>query len=131
MDPEVALKAAVECLSEGRVECLRELLPSFKAIIDEPRFIMFGKWKQTILTVAVSMGDYECVKELLSFGCNVDAVNEQGFTPLFLAVSNYDVEMVELLLTFEPSTTITDRFFDDFHASLRAVSYTHLTLPTN
>ncbi|HMM55083.1 MAG TPA: ankyrin repeat domain-containing protein [Candidatus Desulfobacillus sp.] len=60
----------------------------------------------TSLMVAAMIGDGKQVKELISAGANIDAIDSRGWTSLMHAASNNEVEVIEYLLRSGADPTV-------------------------
>ncbi|SCB65560.1 unnamed protein product [Fusarium graminearum] len=60
------------------------------------------------LEKAVRENDRAKVEEALRLGANINALNDQGRTALFVALENHDSEMVQLLLDHEVRLDVSD-----------------------
>lgn len=76
---------------------MRELLAS-KKVIDSKGFDIKDNNGDTALHFASLLGMKAMAKELIKAGCNKDAENNGGHSPLSIAVSKKQVGMVEILL---------------------------------
>ena len=76
---------------------MRELLAS-KKVIDSKGFDIKDNNRDTALHFASLLGMKAMAKELIKAGCNKDAENNGGHSPLSIAVSKKQVGMVEILL---------------------------------
>ena len=61
------------------------------------------------------LGKYANIKILLENGLNVNCQNDLGETPLHIAIAKNDVELIKLLIEYEPDTSLTTEK-DDFTA---------------
>ena len=59
------------------------------------------------------LGELQSVKILLENDLDINRQNEQGETPLHIAVSNGDINLVNLLVEYEPDPSITE-YKDNF-----------------
>ncbi len=53
------------------------------------------------------LGKYANIKILLENGLNVNCQNDLGETPLHIAIAKNDVELIKLLIEYEPNTSLT------------------------
>ena len=74
-------------------------------ILDE---INFSYFKQTLLHSAVQQNDIVCAKFLLEAGVDIDAQDFLGYTALHHAANFNNIEMVDLLLQFNPNVNIKE-----------------------
>ena len=84
----------------GSKTVMRELLDS-KEVKDMKGFDIRDINGDTPLHFASRIGMKAMAKELLKADCNKDAVNNSGHSPLYVAVDNKQVGMVEILLDYK------------------------------
>lgn len=63
---------------------------------------------KTGLHVCAEQGNIHAVHHLLSYGADIDAIDEYGRTPLHYAVTNKHIDIVRLLVERGATTTIAD-----------------------
>ena len=92
----------------GSKTVMRELLDS-KKVKDSRGFDIRDIHGDTALHFASLLGMKAMAKELLKAGCNKDAVNNGGHSPLSIAVNKKQAGIVEVLLDYKaeciPSNT--------------------------
>lgn len=81
----------------GSKTVMRELLAS-KKVIDGKGFDLADNNGDTALHFASLLGMKAMAKELIKAGCNKDALNNGGHSPLSIAVNKKQVGIVEILL---------------------------------
>jgi ankyrin repeat protein len=84
----------------GSKTVMRELLDS-KKVKDSRGFDIRDIHGDTALHFASFLGMKAMAKELLKAGCNKDAVNKGGHSPLSIAVNKKQVGIVEVLLDYK------------------------------
>jgi hypothetical protein len=84
----------------GSKTVMRELLDS-KKVQDSRGFDISDNNGDTALHFASLLGIKAMAKELLKAGCNKDALNNSGHSPLSIAVNKKHVSIVEILLEYK------------------------------
>lgn len=82
----------------GTMSCIGSFLSFLKSVRYE-----FGNRKRSELTLAISNGDLHYIRYLLQGGCDPDAMDGYGDTPLVAAAKSNgksQIETIELLLQF-------------------------------
>jgi ankyrin len=87
---------------------------------------LWNKWTQTPLQRLVQNSSHEAVRILLRRGARIDAPNKDKETAIMLAIVEKDVKMVELLLEFDASVTVTcgKRKLNSMHAAVETPDIT-------
>mmetsp|Transcript_114521 Transcript_114521/g.262773 ORF Transcript_114521/g.262773 Transcript_114521/m.262773 type:complete len:265 (-) Transcript_114521:174-968(-) len=95
--------AAVHIAADGgHPEAIRRLLRRRACMVD-----IRTAMGHTAVHIATVRGHSDCVAALLSFGAQVDSVDEEGFTPLHMASACGDAALVHLLTRASASLTST------------------------
>lgn len=82
-----------------------------------------GKGIETSLHLAAQKGDYETVQKLISRGTNVNARDDEGWTPLHYAAGGGYLEIVELLVSNKANVNAKT---DNGITPLSAAEYGHI-----
>lgn len=85
----------------GHTELMRVLVEGWKFDVNKQ-----DTNGRTPLHIAI-LYEKECVRQLLTFKCQIDCVDSKGFTPLFHAVKRNKLSLVQMLLQFGAATDIT------------------------
>ena len=71
---------------------------SFNSVRHGKALDAHGVEGETYLTRAVRMQQHEAIKDFLELGCDPDAKNAQGESPIFIALSNMDAKAIDTLV---------------------------------
>eukprot|EP00736_Rhodelphis_marinus_P003429 Rmarinus@m.13579 len=105
-----------DCVQVGNIDSLKVLLKTSNGIRDAHRGDATGK---TPLHIAASRGFLQCAKLLVEVGdCDVNAIDDRGWTPLFCAcfegcdtVVHFLLDVPHLLL--DPAGNVLDKYIVD------------------
>lgn len=106
-----------EAIETGNIEQVNE------ALKDPTCLEIKNENNQTPLHVAIHSGKTAIAKALLEAGANIEAVNNVGWTVLFVAVQAHNKEMIELLKTYKanPLAEIVYPFDQTYWVTPRAL----------
>ena|SRR3990167_4217338 len=107
-------KAAAEAIVSNDKDKLDSFLKAYPDVVDH----QYGK--DTLLHIATINRQFKCVKLLLKYGSDVNAVNETSTTPLIISTRDKDIPISKLLLEYKAKVNVkTDSGSTPLHYASR------------